>query len=75
MLADIYPSELRGTALGIYNWGIYMGYSMSYALGNLITAANINDQVTNANTCVCSSFLFFFPHPLSTLKPFFCKPM
>lgn len=44
MLTDIYPPELRGTALGIYNWGIYMGYSMSYALGNLITAANINDQ-------------------------------
>ncbi|KAH3800834.1 protein spinster homolog 1-like isoform X2 [Dreissena polymorpha] len=44
MLADIYPTELRGTALGIYNWGIYMGYSLSYALGNLITAANINDQ-------------------------------
>jgi MFS family permease len=45
MLTDIYPSELRGTALGIYNWGIYLGYSMSYALGNLITAANINGQV------------------------------
>ncbi|XP_053380034.1 uncharacterized protein LOC123546771 [Mercenaria mercenaria] len=44
MLTDIYPSELRGTALGIYNWGIYMGYSMSYALGNLITAADINGQ-------------------------------
>ncbi|XP_052789670.1 protein spinster homolog 1-like [Mya arenaria] len=44
MLTDIYPTELRGTALGIYNWGIYMGYSLSYALGNLITAANINGQ-------------------------------
>lgn len=44
MLADIYPSELRGTAMGIYNWGIYMGYSLSYALGNLITQANINGQ-------------------------------
>ncbi|WAR31342.1 SPNS1-like protein [Mya arenaria] len=33
MLTDIYPTELRGTALGIYNWGIYMGYSLSYALG------------------------------------------
>lgn len=44
MLADIYPTELRGTALGVYNWGIYMGYSMSYALGNLITAADINGQ-------------------------------
>lgn len=53
MLADIYPTELRGTALGIYNWGIYMGYSMSYALGNLITAANINGQVGEADIRQC----------------------
>lgn len=44
MMADIFPTELRGTALGIYNWGIYMGYSLSYAVGNLITNANINGQ-------------------------------
>ena len=45
MMADIFPADLRGTALGIYNWGIYMGYSMSYALGNTITNADINGQV------------------------------
>ena len=45
ILADIYSAELRGTALGIYNWGLYLGYSLSYALGNTITSANINGQV------------------------------
>ena len=45
MMADIFPADLRGAALGVYNWGIYMGYSMSYALGNLITDADINGQV------------------------------
>lgn len=44
MMADIFPTELRGAALGVYNWGIYMGYSLSYAVGNLITKANINGQ-------------------------------
>ena len=31
--------DLRGFAFGIYNWGIYIGYSMSYALGNEVTVA------------------------------------
>ena len=47
MMADIFPAELRGATLGIYNWGIYMGYSLAFALGNLITQANINGQVGN----------------------------
>lgn len=29
--------ELRGSALGIYNWGIYLGYSLAFLLGNQIT--------------------------------------
>ena len=36
--------DLRGAALGVYNWGIYFGYSLSYALGNFIAQANINGQ-------------------------------
>jgi hypothetical protein len=39
----------RGTVVGVYNLGIYTGYSMSYAVGNFITLANINNQVL----CVC----------------------
>lgn len=41
LLADYFAPELRGTALGVYNWGIYFGYSMAYAVGNLITDADI----------------------------------
>ncbi|KAJ8300638.1 hypothetical protein KUTeg_022157 [Tegillarca granosa] len=44
IIADYFNAESRGFALGIYNWGIYMGYSMSYAFGNFITEANINNQ-------------------------------
>lgn len=44
ILTDYFTPETRGFALGIYNWGIYFGYSMSYAFGNFISLANINGQ-------------------------------
>lgn len=44
MIADYFPKQSRGLALGVYNWGIYIGYSMSYAFGNFISKANINNQ-------------------------------
>lgn len=45
LLGDYFTEGLRATSLGIYNWGIYVGYSLSYALGNFITKANILGQV------------------------------
>ena len=30
--------------MGVYNWGIYIGYSLSYALGNFIVDANIDGK-------------------------------
>lgn len=44
LIADYFEQDLRASALGVYNWGIYMGYSLSYAIGNFITEANINGQ-------------------------------
>ncbi|XP_076436399.1 MFS-type efflux pump MSMEG_3705-like [Babylonia areolata] len=44
LLTDYFPTSYRGLVVGIYNLGIYTGYSMSYALGNFITLANINGQ-------------------------------
>lgn len=44
VLTDYFPQKHRGTVVGIYNLGIYSGYSLSYALGNFITLANINNQ-------------------------------
>lgn len=46
ILTDYFTPETRGFALGIYNWGIYFGYSMSYAFGNFVSLANINGQVS-----------------------------
>lgn len=34
ILADYYPPEFRGTSVGFYYWGIYIGYSLSFAIGD-----------------------------------------
>ncbi|XP_072045497.1 MFS-type efflux pump MSMEG_3705-like [Amphiura filiformis] len=44
IIADYFSEDIRGSALGVYNMGIYIGYSLSYAFGNFITDANINGQ-------------------------------
>ncbi|XP_042883762.1 protein spinster homolog 1-like [Penaeus japonicus] len=41
MISDMFPESKRALALGIFNWGIYFGYGLSYAVGNFITAADI----------------------------------
>jgi len=42
LIADYFAVELRGSALGVYNWGIYTGYSLSFAIGNSILTAHVN---------------------------------
>ncbi|KAK2713773.1 probable 4-methylmuconolactone transporter isoform X2 [Artemia franciscana] len=44
LVNDIFDDRLRGVAMGIINLGIYIGYGLSYAFGNYITAANILDM-------------------------------
>ena len=45
IIAEMFSPELRGSAMGIYNFGIYFGYSMSYAFGNFLYEANIMGEV------------------------------
>jgi len=49
----MFTSDLRASAMGIYNFGIYFGYSMSYAFGNFLYEANILGEVSN---------MFYFFH-------------
>ncbi len=35
---DFFLPDQRGAALGVYNMGIYVGYSMAFGAGNPITA-------------------------------------
>lgn len=36
LIAEYFSAELRGSAISVYNWGIYTGYSLSFAIGNQI---------------------------------------
>ncbi|XP_065182969.1 D-galactonate transporter-like [Sycon ciliatum] len=36
LINDYFDKNLQGTALGVYNWGIYIGFSMAFALKLLI---------------------------------------
>ncbi|KAF2352636.1 Major facilitator superfamily [Trinorchestia longiramus] len=44
IISDIFSQSMRGFALGVFNWGIYLGYGLSYIIGNYVTAANILDM-------------------------------
>lgn len=37
LIGDYFAPSQRGAALGVYNWGIYMGYGAAYGVGNIIT--------------------------------------
>ena len=47
IIGEMFAPELRGSAMGIYNFGIYFGYSLSYAFGNFLYNANIMGEVSN----------------------------
>ncbi|KAK2143591.1 hypothetical protein LSH36_829g00010 [Paralvinella palmiformis] len=44
LIADYFATNHRALAIGLYNWGIYIGYSLSYAVGNFVVDANILGQ-------------------------------
>ncbi|XP_043196131.1 MFS-type efflux pump MSMEG_3705-like [Amphibalanus amphitrite] len=78
LLADYFSPELRGTALGVYNWGIYFGYSLSYAVGDFITEADIMGMgwrwayFLSGSPGILLSFLMLFTlrePPLTDLPP------
>ncbi len=34
LIGDYFPMKIRGTAISIYYFGIYIGYSLAFAIGN-----------------------------------------
>ena len=47
LLADYFDEGWRASAMGVYNWGIYVGFSLTYAIGNFVTDANLFGQVSD----------------------------
>ena len=33
LISDLFSAESRGAATGIFHWGIYFGYGLSYVIG------------------------------------------
>ncbi|XP_039268574.2 protein spinster homolog 1-like [Styela clava] len=44
LVADWFPARSRGRGMSIYNWGIYLGYGLAFAVGNYMTDADILDS-------------------------------
>ncbi|XP_068243293.1 hexuronate transporter [Palaemon carinicauda] len=71
MISDMFPVSQRAMAIGIFNWGIYFGYGLSYAVGNFITQANISGLgwrwsyiLTGLLGVLATILLLFVPEPL-----------
>ncbi|XP_014259873.1 uncharacterized protein LOC106672735 [Cimex lectularius] len=43
VLSDIFPENLRGLVMSIFNWGIYGGIGLTYPIGRYITNLNAWD--------------------------------
>ena len=41
MIAEIFVPVLRGTANGIFNWGIYWGFGLTFTLGNYLAPLDL----------------------------------
>ena len=56
---NVHPilQSIQAFALGIFNWGIYIGYGASYIVGNYATAADINGQVRKIGVKKCGKQL------------------
>ena len=48
IIADYFDVQQRALALGFYNWGIYIGYSMSFAVGNFVTLSLVGTVLFTA---------------------------
>lgn len=40
-LAELFDPSTRGVANGIFSWGVYIGYGLTFVIGNYVPDANI----------------------------------
>lgn len=45
IVADMFGKRSRGLAMSVFNWGIYVGYGLAFAVGNYVPEADILGQV------------------------------
>lgn len=44
MIPEIFKPSIRGTANGIFSWGIYWGYGLTFVLGNYLAPLDLFEQ-------------------------------
>jgi len=40
-MADLFDAKTRGVANGIYSWGVYIGYGLTYIFGNYVATEDL----------------------------------
>ena len=41
LLAELFDPSTRGVANGIFSWGVYIGYGLTFVIGNYVPDADI----------------------------------
>lgn len=44
IIADTFAEASRGLAMSVFNWGIYFGFGMAFAVGNLVTGSSASPE-------------------------------
>lgn len=47
IIPELFRPSLRGRANGMFSWGIYWGYGLTFTLGNYLAPLDLFKQVTN----------------------------
>jgi len=76
MIPEIFGSSIRGTANGIFSWGIYWGYGLTFTLGNYLAPLDLFGNngwrstfiIGCAPGVIVAIFLFFYSDPRWTKK-------
>ena len=70
LIPEIFEVEARGQANGIFSWGIYFGYGLTFTLGNYLAPANILGYgwrsafvIGCAPAALVAVFIFFLEEP------------
>lgn len=74
LIAEMFDTSTRGVANGIFSWGVYIGYGLTFTLGNYLAPADLLGfgwraafVVGCAPGVIVALFLFFLKDPRSKI--------
>jgi len=70
LIADLFDPKTRGVANGIYSWGVYIGYGLTFVFGNYVAPEDLLGYDWRSVFILGSSWgiplgflIFFVPDP------------